>query len=197
MFRYLNHFSVFTLSLLMAAALLMPRSVIAADPEESEEEEARERAERSAPPGGFREGMITEKAVEIYLDGKKIGMVTNEEFEQLKNKEIFSPRGPKKGWMVMDAIQREGIKTARTVRFISQHGRQMDIAWNDLARFQDDVVLTFNFKGELVLETDVADKMPDHIRDMAEDRVRDEMHKSRQRSLIFLRNVKRIELISN
>ena len=188
---------LFTSALLLAVPIAFHTSPAIADTPESEEEEARERAERSAPPGGFRQGKITPQEVEIYLDGKKIGTVTPDELKQLEQKRIFSPRGPKVGWAVYDALLKEGVKNAKTVRFFDEKGKQLDLPWTDLERAKNEVVFTYNFNGQLILETDVSDKMPDHLKDTKEDQVREEMHKSRKRSLIFLRNVKRIELLSN
>ncbi len=184
--RYLVNFLVVFLLLTGAQALA-----------ETPEEEARERAERSAPPGGFREGEVVKKDIEVYLDGKLVGAITPEELSKIQGKRIFTPRGPKRGRPVVDAIKGEGIKNAGTVNFIDDKGKKLSLQWDDLVRAERTVVLTYNFKGHLVLETDVNDSIPDHARDADEDKVREEMHKNRQRSLIFLRNVSRIEIESN
>lgn len=165
----------------------------AVEEQESEEDEAK----KYAGPEGFRKGKVTQRSVEVYLDGKPIGTITPEELQQLQEKRIFSPRGPKVGWRVIEAIKGEGVTNAKTVRFISDKGKKIDLPWAELARAKDEVVLTYNFNGELILETDVSDKVPDHTTDAKEDQVREEMHKSRKRSLVFLRNVSRIELQSN
>ncbi len=165
----------------------------AAEEAETEEDEAG----KYAGEKGFRQGKVSDRSVEIYRDGKKVGTVTGDELRGLEEKRIFSPRGPKVGWSVVEALKHEGVTEAKKVQFVSEKGRKLELNWDDLVRAKSEVVLTYNFNGELILETNVSDKMPDHMRDSQEDKVREEMHKNRKRSLIFLRGIERIEIQSN
>lgn len=168
------------------------------------EEEEEDNTHKYAGEKGFRQGEVVKKSVEIILDGKSIGTVTDEKLSQLKEKKIYSPRGPKVGWRVMDALNGEGIQSAKSVHFSNTWGKRLDLQWSDLQRQRDKVVLTYNFNGELVLETDTSDNSPDRMAEVKgelteeeEEAIRKEMHKNRQKSLIFLRNVAKIEIDSN
>lgn len=186
------------LGLFVVAFWIVPGNAFAEEPAAAEAEaEEEENPAKFAPPGGFRQGVVTPKTVDVFLDGAQVGTITAEELEKLSERRIFSPRGPKKAWPVVDAIKNEGVKSAKHIRFINDAGKTLDLEWADVVRNRDTVVVGYNFFGELVLETDVNDKVPDHAKDADEDRVREEMHKKRQRSLIFLRNLSRIELTSN
>jgi hypothetical protein len=183
---------------------------LAAEPLTAEEQEAGEteedEAKKYAGPEGFRKGNVSQHSLDIFLDGKKVVTFTGKDLEQLAERKIFSPRGPKVAWPVLGAIEKAGIKSAKTVRFVSGKGKNIDLAWTELVRAKEDVVLSYNFNGELILETDVADKVPDRIKEVKpepgkdleqEEKVRKQMHKDRKRSLIFLRNIARIDLLSN
>ncbi|HEY5649725.1 MAG TPA: hypothetical protein VIU33_09505, partial [Nitrospiria bacterium] len=97
-------------------------SVLAAVGEEEEDNTHKYAGEK-----GFRQGKVTKKSIEIVLDGKSVGELTEQDLTQLDEKQIYSPRGPKVGWRVMDAINGEGIKSGKAVHFLNGRGKRLDL----------------------------------------------------------------------
>ena len=156
------------IGLLAVMGWVVPGNAGAEQPSAAEAEaEEEENPAKFAPPGGFRQGVVTPKTVDVFLDGAKVGTITEAELEKLAERRIFSPRGPKKAWPVVDAIRNEGVKSAKNIRFINEAGKSLDLEWADVVRNRETVVVGYNFFGELVLETDVNDKVPDHAKDAA------------------------------
>lgn len=181
---------------LALAALPFSSRVTAGETAETEKEEVSEEVKRDLGPEGARPGILADRPVEVYVNGERKGEFTKSDLGSLTWKKVFSPRGPRKGWSVVDVMKAKGITHAKEVRFINRKGKQIVVPWKRLLQAKDTPVFSYNFNGELIVMSDVSDKIPDHLRDAQEDKLRDEMHKARKRSLIFFRGVTRIELLT-
>ena len=168
---------------------------------ETAEEEEKERRERTAPAGGSREGLIADHPVEILVNGVKKGQFTGADLQKLPSTAAFSPRGKRTSWTVMEVLNAYQIPPGATINFYNEKDKKMSLPWEELVRQKDKVNFSYNFKGELILSTDVADKVPEEVRSTdhrdagTEDQRREEMHKQRKRSLIFFRDVRRVEVV--
>lgn len=169
---------------------------------ETPEEEAKERAERMAPPGKARQGVLADQPVEIFVDGQKKGQFTGADLDQLPATAAFSPRGKKTSWTVLDVLKKYNISAGKTIHFYDEKGKKISLPWEDLLREKENVNFSYNYKGELIVSTDVSDKLPEEVRSTdprdaeTEELRREQMHKQRQRSLIFFRDVRRVEIES-
>ncbi|MEW6325807.1 MAG: hypothetical protein AB1515_10530 [Nitrospirota bacterium] len=192
-----------SIMLSIALSLTMTLSGWAANPAapESAEDEAKERLERMAPPGGVREGTIAEHPVEILVNGVKKGAFTGADLQQLPATAAFSPRGKRTSWTVLEVLKKYNITSAKSLNFYNQKNRKISLPWEDLTRQKEKVNFSYNYKGELILSTDVADRLPEEVRSTdprdaeTEDQRREEMHKQRKQSLIFFRDVRRVEVV--
>jgi len=168
---------------------------------ESAEDEAKERLERMAPADGSREGVIANDPVEILVNGVKKGQFTGADLQKLPSTAAFSPRGKRTSWTVMEVLNAYKISPGASIDFYNKKNKKMSLPWEELVRQKDKVNFSYNFKGELIVSTDVADKVPEEVRSTdhrdagTEDKRREEMHKQRQRSLIFFRDVRRIDVV--
>ncbi|MBI3620656.1 MAG: hypothetical protein HY208_00510 [Nitrospirae bacterium] len=170
-------------------------------PVESPEDEAKERLERLAPEGGVREGSLATQSIEILVNGTKKAAFTGSDLDKLQPITAFTPRGGKKSWAVVDVLKNYGVDTGKSVNFYNKKNKKISLAWDELHRQKEKVTFTYNFKGELIVSTDVADRVPEDVRStdprdaQTEDQRREQMHKQRQRSLIFFRDVRRVEVV--
>lgn len=168
---------------------------------ESAEDEAKERAERLAPPGGAREGVIADHPVEILVNGVQKGRFTGADLQRLPATAAFSPRGKRTSWTVLEVLKAYDVTSGKSINFYNKKNRKISLPWEDLLRQQEKVNFSYNYKGELIVSTDVADRLPEEVRSTdprdadTEDQRREEMHKQRQRSLIFFRDVRRVEVV--
>jgi len=170
-------------------------------PVESTEDEERERLERMAPPGGAREGALADLPIAIVVNGAKKAAFTGSDLDKLQSITTFTPRGDKKSWAVVDVLKNYGVDAGKTVNFYNKKNKKISLSWEELLREKEKVTFTYNFKGELIVSTDVADRVPEEVRSTdprdakTEDQRREQMHKQRQRSLIFFRDVRRVEVV--
>jgi hypothetical protein len=168
---------------------------------EAPEDEAKERLERLAPPGGIREGALANEPVAIIVNGTKKGQFTGADLDKLPSTAAFTPRGGKKSWTVLEVLKAQGVTSGKTVNFYTKKDKKISLPWEDLQRQKNKVTFSYNFKGELIVSTDIADRVPEDVRSTdprdagTEDKRREEMHKQRQRSLIFFRDVRRVEVV--
>jgi len=184
-------------------SLAVASSSWAANPKEDEtpEEAAKERQERLAPQGGAREGELAKLPIAILVNGVKKAEFTGADLDKLNAVTAFTPRGGKKSWTVMDVLKNYGITEGKTINFYNKRDKKISLSWEDLQREKEKVTFTYNFKGELIVTSDVANQVPKEIRStdprdaQTEDARREEMHKQRQRSLIFFRDVRRVEVV--
>jgi len=173
----------------------------AANPDETQEEEAKERLERLAPQGGVREGELAKLPIELAVNGAKKAAFTGADLDKLPTITAFTPRGGKKSWTVVDVLKHYGITEGKTINFYNKKNKKISLAWSDLMSQKETVTFTYNFKGELIVASDVAKQVPEEIRSTdprdaeTEDERREQMHKQRQRSLIFFRDVRRVDII--
>jgi len=173
----------------------------AANPDEMQEEEAKERLERLAPQGGVREGELAKLPIELAVNGAKKAAFTGADLDKLPTITAFTPRGGKKSWTVVDVLKHYGITEGKTINFYNKKNKKISLAWSDLMSQKETVTFTYNFKGELIVASDVAKQVPEEIRSTdprdaeTEDERREQMHKQRQRSLIFFRDVRRVDII--
>jgi hypothetical protein len=170
-------------------------------PVESAEDEAKERLERMAPPGGVREGTLATQPIDVLVNGVKKAQFTGADLDKLQALTAFTPRGGKKSWTVLEVLKNYGVAAGKTVNFYNKKNKKISLQWDELQRQEEKVTFTYNFKGELIVSTDVADKVPENVRStdprdaQTEDQRREQMHKQRQRSLIFFRDVRRVEVV--
>jgi hypothetical protein len=170
-------------------------------PKEPAEDEAKERLERLAPQGGVREGELAKLPIAIAVNGAKKAQFTGSDLDKMKAITTFTPRGDKKSWAVIDVLKNYGITEGKTINFYNKRNKKISLSWDDLMNQKQKVTFTYNFKGELIVSTDVADQVPEEIRSTdprdakTEDERREQMHKQRQRSLIFFRDVRRVEVV--
>jgi hypothetical protein len=146
--------------------------------------------------------VIADHSVVIFLDGTKKGQFTGNDLEQLPATAAFSPRGKRQSWPVLEVLQQYGVTAGTTLNFYNHKGKKISLPWEDLLREKENVNFSYNYKGELILSTDVSDRLPEEVRATdprdadTEDLRREQMHKQRQRSLIFFRDVRRVEIES-
>jgi hypothetical protein len=170
-------------------------------PKEPAEDEAKERLERLAPEGGVREGELTKLPIQLAVNGVKKAEFTGADLDKLPAVTAFTPRGGKKSWLVAEVLKNYGITEGKTVNFYNKRNKKISLSWDDLMSQKQTVTFTYNFKGELIVTSDVAKQVPKDVRSTdprdakTEDERRAEMHKQRQRSLIFFRDVRRVEVI--
>jgi len=194
---------IMTLTFFVFLSLVFASASWAANPVEDEtpEEAAKERLERLAPPGGIREGTLADQPIDVLVNGVKKAQFTGADLNKLDAITAFTPRGDKKSWSVLDVLKNYGVGSGKTVSFYNRRNKKISLAWEDLQREKEKVTFTYNFKGELIVATDVADQVPDEVRATnpqdakTEDQRREQMHKQRQRSLIFFRDVRRVEVV--
>lgn len=173
----------------------------AANPDASPEEEAKERQERLAPQGGVREGELAKLPIELAVNGAKKAEFTGADLDKLPAITAFTPRGGKKSWLVADVLKTYGITEGKTINFYNKKNKKISLPWDDLMNQKKTVTFTYNFKGELIVASDVANQVPEEIRSTdprdakTEDERRAQMHKQRQRSLIFFRDVRRVDIV--
>lgn len=173
----------------------------AANSNETQEEEAKERLERLAPKGGVREGELAKLPIELAVNGAKKATFTGADLDKLPAITAFTPRGGKKSWLVAEVLKHYGITEGTTINFYNKRNKKISLAWSDLMSQKETVTFTYNFKGELIVASDVAKQVPKEIRSTdprdaeTEDKRREQMHKQRQRSLIFFRDVRRVDII--
>ena len=178
----------------VGGAPLIPASTVLA-------EEELPRSEKLAPPGGTRQGIIADQPVVVVVNGVEQGQFTGADLERLPSTAAFSPRGKRKSWTVLEVLKSYGITSGKTIHFYNKKNKQMALPWEELVRQKEKVNFSYNFKGELILSTDVADRLPEEVRSTdlrdadTEGLRREEMHKQRKRSLIFFRDVRRVEVI--
>jgi len=195
MYKMMPLIAVVLLSLLFAS------SSQAANPDATPEEEAKERLERLAPKGGVREGELAKLPIEIAVNGAKKAEFTGADLDKLPSVTAFTPRGGKKSWTVVDVLNHYGITEGKTINFYNKKNKKISLTWDDLMSQKKAVTFTYNFKGELIVASDVANQVPEEVRSTdpqdakTEDERREQMHKQRQRSLIFFRDVRRVEVI--
>jgi hypothetical protein len=102
---------------------------------------------------------------------------------------------------VVDVLKHYGITEGKTINFYNKKNKKISLTWDDLMSQKDTVTFTYNFKGELIVASDVAKQVPEEIRSTdprdaeTEDERRAQMHKQRQHSLIFFRDVRRVEVV--
>ncbi|MFQ5417102.1 MAG: hypothetical protein ACE5FL_08675 [Myxococcota bacterium] len=179
------------MSLVMIAALGVAGLSAAGESEEDEQK-------KYAKPGSFRTGVLNElRSVEIVVDGESKAVLKANDLDKLRHVTIFSPRGPRKSWRVVDALSSVGVETGQRIHFVSEDGKRLELEWADFVDQQERVVLVYNFKGHLVLDTDSGHELTKQTDGMDEEAVRALMHEARHKSLIFLRNVERIEVTSS
>jgi hypothetical protein len=182
-------------------SLVLTSTGRAARPDETQEEEAKERLERLAPQGGVREGELAKLPIELAVNGAKKAVFTGDDLDKLPAITAFTPRGGKKSWTVVDVLKHYGITEGKTINFYNKKNKKISLTWSDLMNQKETVTFTYNFKGELIVTSDVAKQVPKDVRSTdprdakTEDERRAEMHKQRQRSLIFFRDVRRVEVI--
>jgi hypothetical protein len=189
------------LLLLSAGNGLAATSASPNSPKELAEDEAKERLERLAPKGGVREGEIATLPIAIIVNGAKKAEFTGDDLDKLPATTTFTPRGDKKSWAVADVLKNYGITEGKTISFYDKRNKKISMPWEDLLNQKQPVVFTYNFKGELIATADVSERVPEDIRSTnprdakTEDERRAQMHKQRQRSLIFFRDVRRVEVV--
>lgn len=187
----------------VVVSLLFAAGSWAANPKEDEtpEEAAKERLERLAPQGGVREGTLATQPIPIVVNGAKKAEFTGADLDKLKAITTFTPRGDKKSWAVVDVLKNYGVDAGKNVNFYNKKDKKISLSWEELLHQKEKVTFTYNFKGELIVSTDVADRVPEGVRStdprdaQTEDQRREQMHKQRQRSLIFFRDVRRVEVV--
>jgi len=184
-------------------SLAVASSSWAANPKEDEtpEEAAKERQERLAPKGGVREGELSKLPIELAVNGVKKAEFTGVDLDKLPAITAFTPRGGKKSWLVVDVLKTYGITEGKTINFYNKKNKKISLPWDNLMNQKKPVTFTYNFKGELIVTSDVAKQVPKDVRSTdpqdakTEDARREQMHKQRQRSLIFFRDIRRVEVV--
>jgi hypothetical protein len=200
MFRVVTAVASLCLLLIIAGNGRATTSASPNNPKESAEDEAKERLERLAPKGGVREGELSTRPIELTVNGDKKAQFTGADLDKLTAITSFSPRGDKKSWVVVDVLKHYGITEGKTITFYNKRNKKISIPWDDLLNQQQPVVFTYNFKGELIATADVEERVPEEIRSTnprdakTEDERRKQMHKQRQRSLLFFRDVRRVDV---
>jgi hypothetical protein len=192
---------IMTLISFVLFSLVFTSGSWAANPDASPEEEAKERLERLAPKGGIREGELAKLPIELAVNGVKKAEFTGADLDKLPAVAAFTPRGGKKSWLVVDVLKNYGVTEGKTINFYNKKNKKISLPWDDLMNQKKTVTFTYNFKGELIVTSDVAKQVPKDVRSTdpldakTEDERREQMHKQRQRSLIFFRDVQRVEVV--